>query len=265
MRYATKREQKNAYNNWKCNVCGEVFRTRILLEQHKKDSGCIDDHSAWQLSTKKTYCCKFCGKEWLTTKSGFVNHEKHCPKNKDATPWKGHGVSEETRKKISEGLKKAIKEGRATGWHKRKAGTRSYPEKWMASIIENEFSDKDYVDELHVGKYRLDFAWPKKMLYIEIDGKQHEERKDKDLEKDNFCKSLGWKVLRMPWCYIVANKQIAIEQMKNFIDNGIPSEIEWTSKEEEFERAHIESGCLKNSIGCWSPRKLSDDVWETRK
>lgn len=119
-------------------------------------------------------------------------------------------------------MKKAFKEGRATGWHKRKAGTQSYPEKWFESVIKNEFSDKNYESEFHIGKYRLDFAWPEKMRYIEIDGSQHdlEERFKSDLIKDEFCKSQGWSCLRLKWRYICQNSKEAIKLAKNFIDNN---------------------------------------------
>lgn len=221
MRYSVKRELKNAYNNWKCKSCGEVFRTRRLLEHHRKDCHCICNQSQGQLSTKKNYCCRFCGKKWVTTKSGIGIHEKYCKSNPNADHYIGHSWSEEDRKRISEGMKKAFKEGRATGWHKRKAGTKSYPEKWFESVIENEFSDKNYKSEFHIGKYRLDFAWPEKMRYIEIDGSQHdlEERLKSDLIKDEFCKSQGWSCLRLKWRYICQNSKEAIKLAKNFIDN----------------------------------------------
>ena len=219
-------------------------------------------------SIKYNLKCKYCGLERFTNKSTMSSHEKHCVKNENAIPWKSHKLSEETRKKVSEGMKKAIKEGRATGWHKRKAGTKSYPEMWMETVIKSEFTDKNYISELHVGKYRLDFAWPEKMIYIEIDGQQHERRKEKDIEKDNFCKALGWTVLRMTWSYISSNKELAIKQMKDFVDNGVVSNIKWKSKAEikkEFENVHISSGCLKDINGHWSPNKLSDNIWEDRK
>lgn len=222
MRYATTRELKNAYNNWKCESCGEVFRTRRLLERHRKDCHGSYNPSQRQLNTKKTYCCKFCGKEWVTTKSGLGIHEKYCKLNPNADHHEGHSWSEEDRKRISDGMKKAFKEGRATGWHKRKTGTQSYPEKWFESVIENEFSDKNYESEFHVGKYRLDFAWPEKMRYIEIDGSQHdlEERSKSDLKKDEFCKNQGWSCLRLKWKYIWQNSKEAIKLAKNFIDNN---------------------------------------------
>ena len=159
-------------------------------------------------------------------------------KKYDGSFWRGKKHTEEEKKKISEGMKKAIKEGRATGWHKRKAGSQSYPEKWMSIVIKNEFNDKNYQDELHVGKYRLDFAWPHKMRYIEIDGRQHEdiERKESDIKKDAFCKSLGWTGMRVSWSYICQNTQKAILEMKDFIDNGTLSLIAWENPKEKLRK-----------------------------
>lgn len=163
--------------------------------------------------------CPFCGLEKETTKSDMTSHIKCCKENSQKTIRKGHPVSEETRKRISESMKTAIKEGRASGWHKRKSGTKSFPEQWFEKVIENEFIDKDFVSELHISKYRLDFAWPKKMRYIEIGGGQHkeEQRKLSDIEKDKFCNNLGWQVLRLDWSYIFNNTQDAIKIAKEFI------------------------------------------------
>jgi len=182
--------------------------------------------------------CPFCKIEKMTTKSGMTAHIKYCVKNPNRVIYKGHSVDDETRKRISDSLKVAIREGRASGWHKRKKGAQSYPEKWMTSVIQNEFDDKDFVDELHIGKYRLDFAWPHKMLYIEIDGQQHnfEDRKKSDIEKDAFCKKLGWTSMRLQWSYICQNKQKAISEMKDFIDNGKLSLIVWESPKEKLKR-----------------------------
>ena len=35
-RYTVNREQSNAYNNWLCPFCQNIFRTRKLLYEHKK-------------------------------------------------------------------------------------------------------------------------------------------------------------------------------------------------------------------------------------
>lgn len=122
----------------------------------------------------------------------------------------GKPLSEEVKKKISESMKRAHKEGRAhnigsSRWN----NEHSYPERWLIRVLENEFQmieNKDYRTELPFGKFSLDFAWPDRKLCIELDGEQHErfkEQKKRDLEKDELLKENGWKELRINWkdCY----------------------------------------------------------------
>lgn len=136
-------------------------------------------------------------------------------------------------------------------------------------MIQNEFEDKDYVTELSVGKWFLDFAWKKKMLYIEIDGRQHNDpdRVKSDIKKDEFCKELGWKCLRLQWNYICSNTQEAIKTAKDFIDNGKVCEVEWLDKK-ALKRKELET--LKNegrinSLGRATSACLNPEIWEQRK
>lgn len=50
-----------------------------------------------------------------------------------------------------------------------------------------------------VGKYRLDFAWPKIKLAVEADGWHHRspEGAARDAERDAWLRSEGWIVLRV--------------------------------------------------------------------
>lgn len=188
--------------------------------------------------------CPFCGKNWETNKSGLGIHIKYCKSNPNRIDAPKPHITEESRRKLSESLKKAHAEGRASTWKHRNKCEHSYPENWFISVINNEFSDKDYICELNVGKWFLDFAWPHKMRYIEIDGSQHErylDRKASDLEKDNFCKSLGWSVLRLSWSYISNNKLEAIKIAKDFIDNGTIVDIQWESPKEKKAKAILEN------------------------
>lgn len=211
--------------------------------------------------------CIFCGKEVSDFKGALANHQNYCKNNPNRIIFTRHAISEETKKKISESMKKAFKEGRATGWHKRKAGTKSYPEEWFEKVIQNEFDDKDFISELHVGKYRLDFAWVKKMRYIEIDGSQHSFRKESDKKKDDFCKELGWQCLRLDWSYICNNSKEAIKIAKDFIDNGKVSEIIWVSKKDQKkeELKNLRKQGRVNSLGRATSACHSPKVWEDRK
>lgn len=214
--------------------------------------------------------CPFCGQHIISTKSGFGIHIKYCKSNPDRIEAHKPHFSEESRKKLSESLKKAHAEGRASTWKSRYKCEHSYPENWFMSVINKEFTDKNYICELNVGKWFLDFAWPEKMRYIEIDGQQHErypERKQNDLQKDEFCKSLGWSVLRLSWSFISNNKQEAIKIAKDFIDTGKTCEIKWVSKQQikaERKNKFLSQGKI-DSLGRANIRKLSETEWLKRK
>lgn len=191
-------------------------------------------------------------------------------------PQTGKSVSVETKKKISESMKKAQKEGRAYNiGQSRWNNEHSIPEKWLISVLKNNFNqieNIDYKTEMSFYRYALDFAWPEKRLCIEIDGKQHlydEKQIARDIEKDRLLKEDGWKELRLKWGYVVAKKEEAIKLITDFLnecgDITIPmykSQLEiWEEKRKENELA----GVLKNKIGRFCPKKLTEDQWLNRK
>lgn len=135
----------------------------------------------------------------------------------------GHKFSKEEKQKISNSMKTAHSEGRA--WNigmSRWNNEPSYPEKFFMQVIANEFNDKNYLQEYNVGIYSIDFAWIKNKLAIEIDGGQHErfeEYKARDIRKDKYLKSQGWKVLRIKWIDMYNDTKQYIQIAKDFINN----------------------------------------------
>jgi len=132
--------------------------------------------------------------------------EKHSQKIKEGLvipSQTGKPLSEETKKKISDSMKKAHKEKRAHNigecrWNNKP----SYPESFFIKVIQNEFFDKKYTREYPFFKYSIDFAWVDKKLAIEIDGEQHEtdiQQKHSDMRKDELLKENGWNILRIKW------------------------------------------------------------------
>lgn len=143
--------------------------------------------------------------------------------NGDITPYQlGKALSEEHKKKISESMKRAHKEGRAhnigeSRWNNQP----SYPEIFFMNVIENEFCDKNYIREYGMGIYSIDFAWVDKKLAIEIDGEQHyryAEYHNRDVRKDEFLVKNGWKVLRIKWVDMFHEPKKYIKIAKDFIE-----------------------------------------------
>ncbi len=216
-------ENKNAYNNWLCKHCGQIFRTRRLLQQHRKDVGLGQKGFSSITFVKSYFKCPFCGLEKESKPSDKAMHINHCKLNPNHKDYKGHKLSEETRKKVSESMKKAHAEGRAGTYPSRKNCEHSYPEKWLIGVLNRELGlveDEDYKTEYFFHKQFLDFAWPERKLCIEIDGQQHErfvERKLNDAKKDENLKAENWKLLRLKWSNICNNTQECIQQILSFL------------------------------------------------
>lgn len=127
------------------------------------------------------------------------------------------------RQKISQKQKQNFDMGIIKGWRSRTGKAPSYPEKFFIKVLEN--NKILYKRELSVGKYFIDFAIKDKMIALEIDGHQH-ERKDrikKDIEKENYLISQGWKVYRIKW------KSINSEIGKAYIQNEIEKFLKYAS------------------------------------
>lgn len=204
-------------NDWVCDKCQMIFRTRKELYNHKHEL----DHTHYE----KCICrCSFCGKEWLSTKYGLHNHENHCKNNPNRSLGKVHIISDLTKRRISDSLKLAHSEGRAhnigsSRWN----NEHSYPEKWFIKMLKHELNMIEHVDyetEYPFYKYSLDFAWPNRKICVEIDGEQHQRFQDqirRDFEKDSHLKNDGWVEIRKSWKDIFNNPKLFIEEVKSVL------------------------------------------------
>lgn len=114
--------------------------------------------------------------------------------------FKGKHHSEESKKKLSETMKRKISEGTIMVPYKRNHSSKiSYPEKYFMEVLKGLPVKYNY----QVGLYQLDFAIPEKMVYVEIDGEQHYVDKrivEHDKERTEKLNLLGWKCLkRVRW------------------------------------------------------------------
>ena len=180
---------------YNCEYCNYVVSSRQKFYNHKKEF-----HNIKRGQQPTVYCkCKFCGREFNRTCSKTL-HEKCCDNNPNKVSVRGHKVSEETKKKISEGMILAHKEGRANEWQGRRE--RSYAEQSWYNIFANDFGLETFENNFFVKKYWLDFAWIDKKIYFEVDGRAHftEEGKKHDIEREKFLIKEGWTLIgRCNW------------------------------------------------------------------
>lgn len=156
--------------------------------------------------SRRLCTCQFCKKEWSTTKTGWHLHEFYCHSNPNRKPgtFKGRKRSEEEKRKISEGQKIAHKEGRNCSWIGRRK--RSFAEQFWYDIFAKDLGENSFENNYKVpnskSAYFLDFAWPDRKLYFEVDGETHysEEGKKHDEERAKFLQDKGWLLIcRCRW------------------------------------------------------------------
>lgn len=74
-----------------------------------------------------------------------------------------------------------------------------------------------------IGNYVVDFVCFEKKLIIELDGGQHAIEKEKDIERDNWLKKEGYKVLRF-WNNDVLNKHDGVlSEIRKYLDPPPPA------------------------------------------
>lgn len=94
-------------------------------------------------------------------------------------------------------IRKKVLEGTWHGW-----STFSKTSSYAEAYFEKFFDELclSYTREQKIGKYFVDFLFPEKIV-LEIDGKQHEIRENhvRDLQKDEYLSSQGYRIFRIKW------------------------------------------------------------------
>lgn len=169
--------------------------------------------------------CKYCGKE-CKNENSHRNHERCCPSNPDRNYKNGmlgkkganhltYGaiVSQETKdklsklakgRKLSEETKQKLSIARSE-WMKNNPDKTRRKKSYMEVSFGKWLNDRNisFDDEVHFRNnelnknYFVDFLFEDKKLIIELDGNQHENRKEHDDERDKFLTKLGYNVFRI--------------------------------------------------------------------
>ena len=213
----------NMENQYICKFCGKPCKNANSLRNHERLCPQNPDriyvsytlgHTAWNKGlTKETDARVSKSSETLKLhyKDGSIKPSQL-----------GRPLTEEHKRKISNGMKIAHQESRAhnigmSRWN----NEHSWPEKWFIEMLKNELNmveNIDYKTEMPFDKYSLDFAWPERKLCIEIDGEQHERFEEyqlRDIAKDKLLTENGWQVIRIKWKDCFHNTKKYIEQVKS--------------------------------------------------
>lgn len=169
--------------------------------------------------------CQHCNKECVNSNS-LRNHERCCPSNpnrnyKNGMTGKkganhftyGAKMSDETKERIRQSAKgKKLSVSTKEKLSKvRSDFMKANPEKcrrkisWMEETFAKWLFDRQipYKSEVHFRNmdldksYFVDFLFDELKLIVELDGNQHEKRKEHDEERDKYLKSLGYEVIRI--------------------------------------------------------------------
>lgn len=260
---------------WICTVCGEKFLTRAEHNEHKAISH--TDCRCSQIHPKKIYKCSFCNKEWETTIEGFHTHEKYCVFNSDRCIPHSHPVSEDVKKRISEKQKENYK-GKSIFNIDR--SQEPYSEKYFREWLDKE--NIEYKKNFHVDRFFLDFAFPDKKLYFEVNGEQHYRKmyngrdyQEHDRVRANTLANLGWTCIAViRWSEFRAlslDKRLAyLESLKcavqdsTVVDFNFSYITEVRHKQSVKREQAIKLGKV-NSLGRICDTKITDEEMNFRK
>jgi len=197
--------------------CSNIYFSdkRHTDESKKKRSESIKKYflSVGKVPIEKIKCI-FCGNEKLPTHK----NQRFCS-NKCAR--KSIGSDPVYREKLRQIQLKCIAEGRHKGWNRHTIGqTPSYAEKFFMKVLGDYNISYEY--DKKVGHYFVDFILDNQKFALEIDGRQHREKrlKFRDDKKDRFLTENGWKVYRIEWNSInnESGKKMMKEKISKFLE-----------------------------------------------
>jgi len=96
---------------------------------------------------------------------------------------------------------------------------------WM-QVHKSHFYKIDFDRQRIIGNYIVDFYVKKLGLVIEIDGDSHNEKEIYDIKRDNYLKSLGLKIFKIPVVDVLQNMSKAMKDLENFIVENYGVSIE---------------------------------------
>jgi very-short-patch-repair endonuclease len=88
----------------------------------------------------------------------------------------------------------------------------------------HRMADAHFRNQHAIGNYIVDFCAPRKKLVIELDGSQHLEQVEYDVERTAFLESKGYKVLRFWNNEVMNNIDLVLNVIWDALDKQMDNE-----------------------------------------
>lgn len=254
-----------------CDFCKKELKNIQAYRSHK--GKCNKNPNSKNFN--RVWVCPICNAN-VNTKEELVAHRAsfHNGMKRELTEEEKAIRHEKLSKIAKASMKRRLENGTWCGRTKRIKGSESFAEAHIRMFLQQENLFSGCIQELQVGRYFLDFAWPEKMICVEIDGRQHfddSKRLESDIRKNNFLNKNGWKILRLRYDDVYNDNESAYKLLKEFITmskidedgyNKFLKEGEERRKAKEDYKKRIEK--LKqegrvNASGRANPRKINED------
>lgn len=213
-------------NEFICKFCGKHCKNGNSLRNHERlcklnperqESHFVkwnETHEAWNKGLSKET-------DERLKKSAETLHNGYAT-GRIINSNKGKFHTEEQKQKISMGRKRYLEQhpDKVPYLLNHHSKGDSYPEKYFKEVFDNE--NVEYKQNYYQSGYFLDFAWPERKLYLEVDGEQHYRDKrivEHDKKRTQKLLEEGWTCLiRIRWSeYKGLNESQQKEFVKSFI------------------------------------------------
>jgi very-short-patch-repair endonuclease len=213
-----------------CSTCNAVFNNYRSLSNHKNK--CIGIKNIYDIIqeeydsglslmdlSKKYNISKHTIRINIKTRNNSQASKVAHKRYPDSFIW----TDEMRQKQRINRLNYLNKKSGKTAWEKKSRKELSYLEEWFNKKCEerNIYEKYDVINEYTIFPYSIDFAFVNEKVAVELDGKCHfingVKRIEKDIEKDNFLISSGWKIFRIRYDQVEDDSKI--DELFNFIGN----------------------------------------------
>ncbi|SFX52651.1 Very-short-patch-repair endonuclease [Thermoactinomyces sp. DSM 45891] len=126
-------------------------------------------------------------------------------------------------------LKEQIARGYLPSLDKNMFKTESPLERAMYYDLRRVYKKEEIIPQYPIGNRWADFALPKYMLMIELDGVTYHQDKKKDQIRDAYIRKQGWTIMRFPTWLIEKKPGEAIRKVVNFTQKARESQSSITS------------------------------------